>query len=119
MLVFAFIAGYASFLLSVMVKRETIVFSTNSVIRDLTTDFGDHKLAQSGFAFAVGLRYADGTLLDPDFITKYKVSVSQYEAEAVGGGFFTEKYTNLDLHICGDTFPYHNQTVVKHFGIDK
>jgi len=101
-----------------MVERQTVVYSTNTVIRDLTNDSEDHKPAEHGFAIAIGFRWGTTSLLDEDYLQLYELQVQQYIAKNIGGGFFEEKLIDLEVEKCGDLFPYYNQTLIKDFYIN-
>lgn len=111
------LCGYASYLIQVMFRRETIIYSTNSVIRDLTKDFQDHKPAEHGFAVAIGLRFSDTSLLDDEMLRRYQIRAYQYQAITKPGGEFDETYTELELVSCKDHFPYFNKTLMDYYMI--
>ena len=101
-----------------MVKRQSVVYSTNSVIRDLTKDVEDHQPAEHGFAIAVGFRFDETSLLDEDYLKLYELDIDQYIAVHLGDGVFDETFTPLEVEKCGDSFPYHDQQLIKDFKID-
>ena len=112
------LALYFLYLLRVMIKRQSVVYSTNSVIRDLTKDVEDHQPAQHGFAIAVGFRFDDDSLLDEEYLKYYELDIDQYIAVHLGNGVFDETFTALEVQKWEDSFPYEDQQLIKDFKID-
>ena len=109
---------YSLYLIRTMIKRQTVVYSTNTVIRDLTNDSEDHRPAEHGFAIAIGFRWETTSLLDDAYLQLYELQVQQHIAINTGGGFFDEQFIDLEVEKCGDLFPYYNQTLVRDFYIN-
>ena len=109
---------YLVYLIRVMIERQSVVYSTNTVIRDLTNDFDDHKPAEHGFAIAIGFRWDDTSFLDEEYLQLYDLSVYQYRSNSLGGGAFNETYVPLEIEKWGDTFPYEDQQLIKDYRID-
>lgn len=116
-IIFLFLVIYSSFLLDVMRKKSTIIFNTTAVIRDLTKDFTNHYLAKHEFAFAVEWTGSMNNLLHPDDNSIVELEIYQHVDTAIGNGKFSSSKVKLDYELCGNKFPYFNQTLINHFGI--
>lgn len=110
--------GYATYLLRIMFGRETVIYSTNTVIRDLTKDFQDHNPAEHGFAIALGIRFSDTSFLDEEYLKMFQVKAYQYSAKVDTEGNWNETYEELELVRCQNNFPYENITLLHHFKIN-
>lgn len=94
--VYIFIFFYSGYLLNIMLKRETIVYTTNSVIRDLTVDSKDHYPAQKNFSLAIGWS-SPIDLLSEEGRRYAELEIYQFTSVADGIGSFKNTYTCLDF----------------------
>lgn len=117
-LVIFILLGYAMYLTLVMFERSQIVYSTNSVVRDLSVDHEDHRPAEHGFAIAVGFRFSDMSLMDEESLRMYQIRAYQYSAVTLENGEFNETWDELEMVSCKDNFPFHNKTLLANFLID-
>ncbi|CAI2378946.1 unnamed protein product [Moneuplotes crassus] len=116
-LVFLVLLSYASYLTAVMFQRQTVIYSSSCVVRDLNSDLSDNKPAEHGFAMAIGFRWNNISFLDEAFLRMYKVRAYQYSAILQTGGW-NETEEELELVRCQDYFPYYNQTHLKRYRIN-
>lgn len=116
--VFLMIA-YAVYLLQVMFRRQSIFYSMNTVITDLTKASEDHYPAQNGFAVGLGFRYTNVSLLDEEMLRYYKVEFWQKVSVNSRDGTSEDEWTELEVSKCtSDLFPYVDQDLISRYGIN-
>jgi hypothetical protein len=112
-------AAYFSFLFWGLFARNTINFTTNTVVKDLTVDTQYEDIGKSGFVIAIGLRNHGTSLLDDSYRQYIEVKVEEIEWILNANKTWTRNKKDLKIEQCGDNFAYDNRTIVQQFGFDK
>jgi len=110
---------YAGFLLKNMIERNTVTYSTNTVVNDLSKTTADHKPAEHGFTIAVGLRDDSTSFLDEEYLKYYELQINQYESTQLENGTFINELKALEFEKWGDNFPFEDQDLIKKYYIDR
>jgi hypothetical protein len=114
-----FMTAYFSFLFWGLFARNTINFTTNTVVKDLTVDTQYEDIGKSGFVIAIGLRNHGTSLLDDSYRQYIEVKVEEIEWILNANKTWTRNKKDLKIEKCGDNFAYDNKTIVQQFGFDK
>ena len=79
-------------------KRTTFINNTNTVTRDLTQDFQNHRPAEYEFVVAIWFRFDDFGILDEKYSEYFTLSVNQYTDISLGNGKFNQKSIPLEIY---------------------
>jgi hypothetical protein len=111
--------AYASYLLQVMVQRQSLFFTTSTIVTDLIKSHEDHHPAQHGFAVGLGFRFSNVSMLDEEMLRYYSIKFQQKVRNHDASGNYEDDLTELEVSNCdSEYFPYHDQDLVTRYSIN-
>jgi hypothetical protein len=101
-----------------MFERQSLFFTTRTIVTDLTKTHEDHHPAQHGFAVGLGFRFNNISLLDEEMLRYYKILFFQEVKNHDANGNYESDWTELEVSNCdSENFPFEDQDLVARYNI--